>query len=72
MNNNQKAFIAMGLMVVLAFVVVGASSFATPVSALKPIGVPPSTPPGAATGSCASAEPHLEKDECVKPTYRGP
>jgi hypothetical protein len=42
MNNNQKVFIAMGLMVALAFVVVGASSLVTPVTAAgKPSGAGP-------------------------------
>jgi hypothetical protein len=35
MNNNQKAFIAIGLMVVLAFVVMGASSLVNPVTAAR-------------------------------------
>jgi hypothetical protein len=60
MNNNQIAFIAMGLMVALAFVVVGASNVATPVTAAKPSGVPPAVSrcgdfQGPETGSCAQA-----------------
>ena len=66
MNNNQKAFIAMGLMVALAFVVVGASSFIASASAAPPQGVPPSTPPGAGVSSCAKAAQAAGQDpsEC--------
>jgi hypothetical protein len=50
----------MGLMVALAFVVVGASNVATPVTAAKPSGVPPAVSrcgdfQGPETGSCAQA-----------------
>jgi hypothetical protein len=40
MNNNQKALITMGLMVALAFVVVGASSLVTPVTEARPSVIP--------------------------------
>jgi hypothetical protein len=51
----------------LAFVVVGASSFATPVTAARP-----SPTPGAATASCASAAQSQDAADCPRPTFRGP
>jgi hypothetical protein len=65
MNNNQKAFIAMGLMVALAFVVVGASSLVTPVEAARAVGA--GSGAGQSASSCAKASPGSDCSPTIVP-----
>jgi hypothetical protein len=56
----------MGLMVALAFVVVGASSLIDSASAARPPGAGVSPPPGDSKSNCAKAE-HLPGDQANCP-----
>jgi hypothetical protein len=69
MNNNQKAFIAMSLMVALAFVAVVASNLATPITAAKPVPVP-----GESKSNCAKSQAGSGAATCPSPVLppRGP
>ena len=69
-NKTTTTLIIIGLMAVLAVATV--STFADSAFAARPGGVPPSTPPGAATGSCASAAQSSGASDCPKPDFGGP
>ena len=57
---------------VAALAIATAGTLADSTLAARPLGVPPSTPPGEGTGNCASAAQGQAADDCPKPGFRGP
>ena len=55
-----------------ALAIATAGTLADSALAARPLGVPPSTPPGEGTGSCASGAQSQAAADCSKPGFRGP